>query len=304
MSFEQTYCIRVTFALDADRSKQEKEQVTEWFLARGITSFVEGFVDNVDMDPQVIDEGMFASMGGDLSPLELYGFDGAELQAIKNDIARAFPDAGFSLSLTSGSTSDWQSGWKDSFKPIHTEKLSVLPPWEPHVFTQRHAIIIDPGMAFGTGQHASTLGCLQFLETLPLHGKTLLDVGTGSGILAIAAKKLGCAHVDAIDNDGDAVRVTDENLRVNHVSVRVWRAEVPHPTLTETYDCIVANILLPVLMEMVPHLVKLLAPNGLVVFAGILTEQAPELIARSAECGLKLRERRDINDWASLLMSV
>jgi len=143
---------------------------------------------------------------------------------------------------------DWQNSWKRFIKPRRVgESFWVTPPWlEPPKFRRRQVITIEPGLAFGTGTHATTRGCMEFLETvahrLPGGEFTALEVGTGSGILAIALTKLGARRIWAIDNDPVALRVASENFRANGVAERIQLSRTNLSRMKKTFSVVVANL--------------------------------------------------------------
>lgn len=173
---------------------------------------------------------------------------------------------------------EWSTAWKAHFKPIRVgRRLVIKPTWEEYEAEPDDIILhLDPGMAFGTGGHPTTLLCLRALEDAfdaPEAPKTVLDVGTGSGILAIAAAKLGAELVVGIDIDEEAVEVARGNIRLNECHNAIAVAATPLDDLTETYDVVVANILAEDLARMAASLVKRLGPQGLLVMSGILVEK-------------------------------
>ncbi len=181
---------------------------------------------------------------------------------------------------------DWAEAWKAYYKPVRCgRRLAVAPTWERYDARPGEVVVrLDPGMAFGTGTHPSTALCLEFLDgsapgdgrpSAPdVAGAAVLDVGTGSGILAIAAALLGAGRVVALDVDPVAVRVAEENARANGVEgrVRVRRGEVAGEP-DAAYDLVLANITAGVLRELAPDLARVLRPGGTLVLSGIV---APE----------------------------
>ncbi len=173
---------------------------------------------------------------------------------------------------------EWERVWLERFRPIHIEgPLWISPhgmaPPDPNAVT----VYIDPGLAFGTGTHPTTHLCLQWLATLDLDGLTVLDYGCGSGILAIAALKLGACMAVGVDNDPTALQVAVENARANGVGDRFSLAlpdELPAERIAEVT---VANILAQPLMELAPELAHRTAGHGLIALSGILAEQAAEV---------------------------
>ncbi len=204
---------------------------------------------------------------------------------------------------------DWATSWKRFFTPVEiVPGLIIKPSWEEYQAAGNEKIIeMDPGQAFGTGQHESTRMALSLLKTC-LSGQPaarVLDVGTGTGILAMAAVLFGSDSVVALDNDPEAVRVAGENVATNglaeNISVGITDlADVPGP-----FSLIVANIVHDVLVEMAPQLKALLSPGGRVILAGILSgEQEENIIQMYAKLGLQLQASEHNGEWAALLLEM
>jgi ribosomal protein L11 methyltransferase len=181
---------------------------------------------------------------------------------------------------------DWGEAWKKYFKPLRVSRNIVIKPtWERFSPTGRDIVIeIDPGMAFGTGQHPSTRMCLEAIEEILLRDRTVdrwrvLDVGTGTGILGIACAKLDAEEVLCVDIDQKAVEVAAENARINQVDDRVEIRYCDVATLTEPYHLIVANITAKILIKLRSHLVRLLRPGGYLVISGIIEQNKPDIEA-------------------------
>ncbi|OGQ00912.1 MAG: ribosomal protein L11 methyltransferase [Deltaproteobacteria bacterium RBG_19FT_COMBO_46_12] len=199
---------------------------------------------------------------------------------------------------------DWGENWKRFFKPVQvTSRFWVKPPWS-QVRLKRGQISIDitPGMAFGTGTHASTRLCIQALgERIKKKGLSILDVGTGSGILSIVAAKLGAKEVRGIDIDGAAVENATENVEKNHVSglVRIKKGHIGD--LQKKFDLIVANIDFKSLKRMERPLLNHLKDQGILILSGILKGQEEGLCERYLETGL-LRYIKDTQEgeWVCL----
>jgi ribosomal protein L11 methyltransferase len=203
--------------------------------------------------------------------------------------------------------SDWAELWKANYKPLRIGKhLVIRPSWfEPDsVETGPGDIVLalDPGMAFGTGLHPTTQLCAMALEECVTPGMRVFDVGTGSGILAIYAIKLGAAGALAVDTDPESVRVTLENIGLNGVSGEVAVGQGSFDASAEHFDLVVANILAGVIMMMLE--------NGLArcgkrfIFSGILETQADQVIATAEAAGLRLLERKQMLDWVGLVLEV
>lgn len=173
---------------------------------------------------------------------------------------------------------DWECEWLRDFRPMRFgTRLWVCPNDESPPDTQATIVWLDPGLAFGTGTHPSTALCLDWLDANTLDGLDVVDYGCGSGILAIAAVKLGAASVAAVDIDPQALIATDANARRNGVGDRIVTGNPEAPL--EPVDVVLANILLQALIELAPKFASLVRPGGHVVLAGILTSQAETVTA-------------------------
>lgn len=179
---------------------------------------------------------------------------------------------------------DWGEAWKKYFKPLRVSRNIVIKPtWERFTPTGRDIVIeIDPGMAFGTGQHASTRMCLEAIEEILLKDRSVenwrvLDVGTGTGILGIACAKLDAAQVICVDIDQKATEIAQENVLINQVEDRVEIANRDVATLTEPFHLIVANLTAKILIKLRPHLGRLLWPGGYLVISGIIEQNKPDI---------------------------
>jgi len=210
------------------------------------------------------------------------------------------------LQVSERQEEDWANAWKEHYRPLRAgHKVVIAPPW--HDYTPESddevVVILDPGMAFGTGTHPSSRLCLMGLEESIKPGDTVLDVGTGSGILAIAAAKLGARAIDAVDIEPVAVRSTKENAERNGVLdlIRVAEGSVaPDGPFVGPYDIVLANIISRVLIELSHGLAKSVKPGGTLVLAGII--EGRELLVRETfePRGFQLIHRQQIEDWVGL----
>lgn len=200
---------------------------------------------------------------------------------------------------------DWATSWKQYYRPIPVgERLLVKPSWESTdpKWQDRLVIELDPGMAFGTGTHETTTMCLEILERADLVGRRVVDVGSGSGILAIAAARLGATHVEALDYDPVAVRVASENVKRNGVSriVNVQESDLL-AAVTGEYDIIVANIIARIIIAALPQVSDRLKEGGIFIASGIIREKADQVAAELAAYGFSLLERRDSGEWVAFV---
>ncbi|MEI6045667.1 MAG: 50S ribosomal protein L11 methyltransferase, partial [Chloroflexota bacterium] len=221
---------------------------------------------------------------------------------------------------------DWANAWKEFYQVHRVGRRTVIkPPWQPYTPAPKDLVIeIDPGMAFGTGLHPTTRLCLTLSEDYldPSQHKKLLDLGTGSGILAIAAAKLKVAEVIGVDTDAVAVRAAQENIERNGLKDQVIveigslaveagskagsdfysfseQAQKPPLTLTKAlpFDAIIANIIARIIVALAGSLAQALRPGGLLITSGIIAERAEEVEQALAQAGFELVERREEGDW-------
>jgi len=202
----------------------------------------------------------------------------------------------------------WRDEWKKHFEPFRIcEGLVVRPPWRDHAPSAGETVVVlEPGRAFGTGLHETTSLVAEVLGRLTrLPGATVLDVGCGSGILAIVALALGARRARAIDIDPDATAVTRENAARNAMSARLDADETAVQDIDATYPIVLANIEANPLVAMAPALAARVAPGGLLVLSGILAEDiAPGQVpsVRTAYAGLALHEMWRKGEWVALVM--
>jgi ribosomal protein L11 methyltransferase len=213
------------------------------------------------------------------------------------------------LELLQVAEEDWAQAWKAHFKPLKvTPRVVVRPPWEDYQAAPGEVVItIHPGMAFGTGRHPSTALCLRALEEiwgqLPEESEPwqVLDVGTGTGILALAAARLG-AGVLAIDLDPEAVAAALENVRLNALEDRILVEETPLTSLRRQFVLILANITAPDLLSLAEALAGRLLAGGALILSGFLEEDLPGILSRYLGLGLKEAGRLTEENWVSLIL--
>jgi ribosomal protein L11 methyltransferase len=202
---------------------------------------------------------------------------------------------------------NWNSAWRRFFVPQKIGKtFLVTPPWaRPPTFRHRQVIIIEPGMAFGTGTHATTRNCLEFIEKVApwVQGKRFraLDVGTGSGILAIALAKSGAQRVLAVDVDPVALKVARSNLRYNGVEKKVSLSGAKLSRIKAQFPVVVANLSAETIIDQARALAKRVARRGLLILSGILHRRAEEVLKQFAGDFKVVRQKRE-KEWVTLLL--
>lgn len=199
---------------------------------------------------------------------------------------------------------DWTAGWKASIPVMHLgARVVIKPSWRDYPSRPGELVLeMDPGLAFGTGLHPTTQLCVAALEDFAQSGMHVLDLGTGTGILALVAAKLGVADVLAVDTDLDAVHVTGHNARRNNVADVIRPLHGSLAEAAASYDLVVANILAHIIIDMAKSgLAARVKPGGTLVVSGILAEQADEVAAVLDQQGLRVTERRRQDDWVALV---
>jgi len=198
----------------------------------------------------------------------------------------------------------WATMWMTRFEPFTVGRFLIVPPWNHEQRADRIRLVIQPGQGFGTGHHGSTYGVLRLIDDLCRKRPftRALDVGTGSGILAIAMRLLGVGEVTAIDIDPVALENARENADLNHVREHVRFSLVPIASLRRHFDLITANILSSTLIEMAPRLLHRLAPEGRLILAGILNREA-ESVIEAYRPTMRCIDRRADRGWTALVLA-
>lgn len=204
---------------------------------------------------------------------------------------------------------DWANAWKDFFHVTHIgRRLVIRPSWRDYIPQDDEVVVtLDPGMAFGTGQHPTTRLCLEQIERYVRPGMRVLDAGTGSGILAIAAARLGAARVDAIDNSSVAVESAIINAAENDLSdiIAVTPGTLDDEAarrLAGQYDLVLANILAHIIGGMAAQLAQVMKPGAVLIASGIIEARLPEAEEPLIAAGLITIDRAMIDDWIALIM--
>ena len=195
----------------------------------------------------------------------------------------------------------WERSWMDQFEPMRFgERLWIVPSWHEPPEPEAVNLLLDPGLAFGTGTHPTTALCLEWLDSHPPAGREVLDFGCGSGVLALAALKLGAAQVTGVDIDEQALVASRENVARNGIDSEKLALYLPEqfPATTE-FDLVIANILAGPLVELAPKLVSHLRPGGDIILSGILQEQS-EAVQEAYRPSIEFVDVRQREEWVCL----
>ena len=260
---------------------------------------------------EIIDPGLLDSMPEDVLVHAWFEENDSlpalieSVQSCLSELAATRRDYG-SLRLESRSVSDsaWKDIWKKYFKPFRAGRhLIIKPTWESYQGSpDDHIIEIDPGMAFGSGTHETTGMCLSLLEEVISGGEEIIDVGTGSGILAIGAALLGAGHVLAIDIDPDAVKVASDNIAKNNVTdiVTVQQGNLLD-NVSAVCDICVANIISDVIIAFAAPLMNHIRPSGLFLCSGIVSQRSDEVAAALTDAGYEILRKETKGEWVAFL---
>ena len=197
---------------------------------------------------------------------------------------------------------DWQNGWRKYYHPMEIgRRLAVVPSWQEYE-TDRIKLVLDPGLAFGTGGHETTSLCLEALDRLVKGGERVLDIGTGSGILAIAALKLGAAEAEGVDIDPVAVRTAGENAALNGVAdqLTVLVGDLSDKA-SGKYQIITANIVANAILSLAPAVPGLMAEGGVFIASGIIDTRKDEVLAGLRAAGLTVRQVSEKRGWECIV---
>ena len=269
-------------------------------------------IENLNVDafsPSEIVHGPIATVRAYFSSADDIDCRMTEIAHFLDQLAAQNPGASISGPLLSTVRSeDWSNSWKANFKPLRVgRRLLIVPSWEEaHARPDDIVLRLDPGMAFGTGGHETTRLCLELLERImdempTLLIPSLLDLGTGSGILAMAAARLGAGRICAVDIDPQAIEVAQQNLADNDLNEQVECSTTPLKELSGTFDIILANILAEELVRLAQLLAERLTQGGKLVLSGILAEKETLVRDGFSATGLEYLETRRAGEWVALL---
>lgn len=290
--------------------KEELKDIVAQILTElEVDSFVMGQLDcdiEAEYDPSKVSQDLYEKHNKN-PPIIIYSEDKDYLTSVQQALESLFPKVNIPIEsktffIEEIPDQNWRESWKQSFKPVLVQNLfAILPPWENiNNFSQKHKIIINPGMAFGTGQHETTRLCLEIMSTYPVSAR-FLDVGTGSGILALAAKMLGAQFVLGNDIDPDCMPIAQENAKKNGVQ-GVTFTNCPVAQIQENnFHMIVANIQARPLKTLVPEILKRVSPNGIVILSGILVEEKNDFVEFLMQNNARVLDTKDLNHWCGIV---
>jgi len=246
----------------------------------------------------------------DTAVISVYFDTKEELEKVKSQIEKILinstdliPEKSYEIISGEMAENDWTTVWKKFFHTKHIGKNIVIkPPWEKYQKSKNDIIIeIDPEMSFGTGLHGTTRACLEFIEDIADDGKnkTFLDIGTGSGVLSIAAAKMGFVKVDAFDNQQNSLIATGKNCRLNNVEINLFEAELGKIVFDKKYDIVAANMITSILLPNIDLIISALKPGGNLILSGILENQYPGILKEISNRGLKEIKSKIYDGWKS-----
>ena len=298
-----------------DTTEEELDALCARLTANGVTGFAiedeEDFKTFLEQNRQYwdyVDEDLVEKMRG-VCRVKFYVTDDADGKA---QLARWLEGIELPYTAASLGDNDWAHSWQKYYKPMAVgEKLWIVPEWErDHTPPEgRVPVYLNPGLTFGTGNHASTQLCLMGLEEYVVPGAPVLDLGCGSGILSIAALCLGARRAVAVDIDPKAVDVAYENAALNGIgrdryTVRAGDvlsdAALARELAQQRYHLVLANIVADVIIPLAPHVPPLLEENGVFLCSGIIDSRAGEVAAALERAGLAVTRKREKNGWAAL----
>lgn len=252
------------------------------------------------MDEHLIQNDGKAQVKGYFAPSDLessLGYIKNSFETLKQNCP--FEYGSLSMSQSVVDDEDWVENWKQYYRPIEAGRVTIVPQWiEYQAKEGEYVVKIDPGMAFGTGEHESTKMCLMMLQALGVEGKSVIDVGTGSGILALASVKLGASEVEAYDIDDNAVKAARDNAALNCIQdkMKVANANLLDKT-SGKFDIVLANITADVLITLSQSLGEYMKEDGVVIISGIILKREEDVKTAFEKAGFKILDRMNMGEW-------
>ena len=297
-----------------DTAAEKIDSVVTVLTAKGFADLViedqeefETFLEENRAYWDYIDEELQENLKG-LSRIKLYLED-----TDKGGMARlekAVAELKLTMTVAPLAEVDWEESWKDNYPPQEVgEKIVVLPYWRAEEETDRLKVILDPGLTFGTGAHPSTQMVMEFMEERMQPGFRVIDLGSGSGILSIAALRLGAKSAVGVDIDPKAESIARENAGYNGFGDDVFSAatgnvtedaELMNKLAAEPYDIVLVNIVADVIIGLAPVLSRFMKPGGIVLLSGILDVREQDVVNALTAAGLSIVDRKEKEDWRSL----
>ncbi|MFH1808215.1 MAG: 50S ribosomal protein L11 methyltransferase [Pseudomonadota bacterium] len=230
------------------------------------------------------------------------GLEARVVSAVGEHLAGARPEAGLEIRWQDAEDRDWNATWKAQWQVQQIgQRLRVVPSWLSHeALPEEVVLVMDPGMAFGTGTHETTRLCAEALEQLVQPGHSVLDVGCGTGILALFAAGLGARPVVAVDNDAEALQVARETAQRNGLAADIQLIHSAEVHVPGCYDVVVANILMQPLLDLCQAITARVRPAGWLLLSGLLVNQLDAVSSRYLSCGAVERSREQRGEWGLL----
>ncbi|MBQ7094936.1 MAG: 50S ribosomal protein L11 methyltransferase [Clostridia bacterium] len=296
-----------------------QEAVSNLLIAAGVGGFevidpadFREFIETVTPHWDYVDESLQERLSG-RTLIKVYAADNPQGLAMLKDIEeriealKASPQhelyGTLEITVEDLPEEDWQSGWKQYYKPISVERLTVVPMWEDYTAKEGETVMkIDPGMAFGTGAHETTRLCLKALTQADLEGKAVLDIGCGSGILSIGAVALGAKEAFGCDIDRLAVEVARRNAELNGLADRcTYEAGDLLEAVEGKYPIVTANIVADVILTLLKDLHAVLEEGGLFITSGIIDTRKDELMEAISKAGLTILSIEEERGWVAII---
>jgi ribosomal protein L11 methyltransferase len=322
-----TFELQIRFVLELEKALPLKREVLSWLRREGYEQVVESLIDGIDFpveefagdesslevwQPSLIDRE-------DAAPIAVYDAREMVIEALVEELLRAFPH-GIELIRTSITNESWSMAWDEDTSVIQTDRFVVLYPGTVSPNSSLIPLYIHPGEAFGSGRHATTKVALEMLEKLyliapdtaaePLVGtkersqasRRMLDVGTGNGILLLAGSKIGFKDLLGTEIDQAVLDEARANLALGEIDARLILAPKPPVAPDIRYDLVTANILAPVLHELMPIFAASLDQGGLLLLAGFVAKEEPGIVDSARKNGLVVRMRGECRGWVGLAL--